>query len=84
LLPSVLTLGYACASQGRSEGGISVFIPPKSAQVNFLWGKNDVKTAIQQFYTPSSPPQKKKLIPQNNFLATPLVLVDLVIQISSE
>ena len=33
-----------------------VFIPPKSAQVNFLWGKNDVRTAIQQFYTP---PQKK-------------------------
>jgi len=25
-------------SQGRSDGGISVFIPPKSAQVNFLWG----------------------------------------------
>jgi len=38
--------------QGRSDGGISVFIPPKSAQVNFLWGKNDVRTAIQQFYTP--------------------------------
>jgi len=29
-----------------------VFVPPKSAQVNFLWGKNDVRTAIQQFYTP--------------------------------
>jgi len=25
---------------------LSVFIPPKSAQVNFLWGKNDVRTAI--------------------------------------
>jgi len=24
----------------------------KSALVNFLWGKNDVRTAIQQFYTP--------------------------------
>jgi len=29
---------------------------PKIAQVNFLWGKNGVTTAIQQFYTP---PQKK-------------------------
>ena len=38
--------------QGRSDGGISAFIPPKSAQVNFLWGKNDVIAAIQQFYTP--------------------------------
>jgi len=53
-------------------GGIWVFIPPKSAQVNFLWGKNDVRTAIQQFYSP--PPKKKKLLyPQNKFLATPLV-----------
>ena len=58
--------------QGRSDGGISVFIPPKSAQVNFLWSKNDARTAIQQFYTP---PQKKKLLypnPQKKFLATPL------------
>jgi len=30
---------------------------PKSAQVNFLWGKNVARTAIQQFYTP---PKKKK------------------------
>jgi len=35
-------------------------LPKKSAQVNFLWGKNDVRTAIQQFYT--TPPQKKKLL----------------------
>jgi len=29
--------GKYCDEQGRSdEGGISVFIPPKSAQVNFL------------------------------------------------
>ena len=34
-----------------------------------LWGKNDVRTAIQQFYTPQKllyPPKK------NKFLATPL------------
>jgi len=43
-------------------GGIWVFIPPKSAQVNSSWGKNDVRTAIQQFYTP--PPKKKNYIPQ--------------------
>jgi len=43
------------------RGWILVFIPPKSAQVNFLWGKNDVRTAIQQFYTT---PQKKLLYPQ--------------------
>ena len=41
-------------------------------------GKNEVRTAIQQFYTPS--PQKKTFIPPplqkkqtNKFLATPLV-----------
>ena len=44
-------------------GGIWVFIPPpqkkkKSAQVNFLLGKHDVRTAIQQFFTP-----KKLLYP---------------------
>jgi len=50
------------------RGWILVFIPPKSAQVNFLWGKNDVRTAIQQFYTP-----KNFYTPQNKFLATPLV-----------
>jgi len=38
--------------RGVATGGISVFIPPKSAQLNILWGKNDVRTDIQQFYTP--------------------------------
>jgi len=41
---------------------IGIYTPKKSAQVNFLWGKNDVKMAIQQFYTP--PLQKKLLYPQ--------------------
>jgi len=44
--------------QGRSDGGI----PPKSVQVNFLWGKNDVRTAIEQFYY-YTPPTKKTFIP---------------------
>jgi len=48
---------------------MGIYTSQKSAQVNFLWGKNDVRTAIQQFYTP-----QKLLYPQNKFLATPLVL----------
>ena len=32
--------------QRRIDGGIWVYIPSKSVQVNFLWGKNDVRTAI--------------------------------------
>jgi len=48
--------------QGRSDdGGYWYLYPTKSAQVNFLWGKNDVRTAIQQFYT--RPPPKKNLYP---------------------
>jgi len=43
--------------QGHSDGGIWVFIPPKSAQVNFLWGKNDVRMAIQQQKTFIPPKQ---------------------------
>ena len=57
------------------RGWISVFIPlppKKSAQVNFLLGKNDVRMAIQQFYIP--PPKKNFYTPpkKNKFLATPL------------
>jgi len=57
---------------GVATGSIWVFtgIPPKSAQVNFLWGKNDVRTAIQQFYT--LPLQKKTFIPpKTNFWLRP-------------
>jgi len=36
-----------------------VFIPPKSAQVNFVWGKNDIRTAIQHLY-----PQKTFIPPK--------------------
>jgi len=48
-------------------GGYIGIYTPKISQVNFLWGKNDVRTAIQQFYTP-----KILLYPQNKFLAMPL------------
>ena len=48
--------------QGRSDGGGYRYLYPppkkKSAQVNFLRGKNDVRTANQQFYT-----SKKTFIP---------------------
>jgi len=51
---------------GHSDGvgGIWVFIPPKSTPVNFLCRKNDIRMAIQQFYSPSKtfiPPQKKQI-----------------------
>jgi len=64
---------HARTPQGPSDGGIWVYrylYPQKSVKVNFLWGKNDARTAIQQFYTPL---KKKLLYPQKNkFLATPL------------
>jgi len=38
---------------------------PKISRSKFLWGKNDVRTAIQQFYTPPKktfiPPPSKKI-----------------------
>jgi len=39
--------------QGRSDGGgYRDLYPPKSAKVNFLWGKNDVRTAFNSFIHP--------------------------------
>jgi len=59
----LLTYGIK-VSRGVETGGIWVYIyPPKSIQVDFLWGKNDVKTLLnmsikfytsQQFYTPKT------------------------------
>ena len=57
-------------NQGRSDGGISVFIPPKISPSKLLWGKNDVRMAIRQFYTP-----KNFYTPRNKFLATPLARI---------
>ena len=54
--------------QGRSDGGgHRDLYPPKSAKVNFLWGKNDVRTAIQQFYRPL----KTFIPPKTNFWLRP-------------
>jgi len=36
--------------RGVATGGIWVYIPPKSVQVDFLWGKNDVRVAIEHEY----------------------------------
>jgi len=58
-------------NQGRSDGEyMSIYTSPKSVQVNFLWGRNDVRTAIEHEYWSFVPQQL--LYPQNNFLATPL------------
>jgi len=37
-------------SQGHSDGGYMGSYTPKSVQVDFLWGKNDVKMAIEHDY----------------------------------
>ena len=39
---------------------------PKISPSKFLWGKNDVRTAIQQFYAP-----QKTYTPQTNFWLRP-------------
>jgi len=46
-----------------------IYTLPKSVQVNFLWGKNDVKTVIEHEYYSFIPPQ-------NEFLATPGIGAD--------
>jgi len=79
LLPMLVSDGYtlhgeSIVSRGVATGVYGYIYPPppkkkKTGQVNLLWGKNDVRTAIEQFYTP-----KKLLYPKNNFLATPLIV----------
>jgi len=58
-----LLYGLYLRYQGRSDGEGSIWV--KTTQVNFLWGKNDVRTAIQH--------PKNIYTPQNKFLATPLL-----------
>jgi len=38
------------SDRGVATGGIWVYILPKSVQVNFLWDKNDVRTATEYEY----------------------------------
>jgi len=58
------------ADRGVATGvDIGIYTSPpkkKSVQVNFLWGKNDVRTAIQQFYTPEN-----TYTPKTNFWLRP-------------
>ena len=61
------TPGQHASSRGVATGWISVFIPPKSAQVNVLWGKMTSERLFNSFIHPL-----KLLYPQNKFLATPL------------
>jgi len=63
-------------TQGRSDVGISVFIPPTSAQVNISWGKNDVR-----FNSFIPPPQKKKK--KNSGYAPELTACELAAKMSS-
>jgi len=65
---------YCAVGRGVATGvDIGIYTPPKSAKLN-LWGKNDVRTAIQRFY----PPPKTFIPPQNKFLATPLAVGRLI------
>jgi len=54
IMPEIRVPGMHGYCQGRSdEGYVGIYIYPqntKSVQVNFLWGKNDVKTAIEHEY----------------------------------
>ena len=48
-----------------TRGYIGIYTHPQISPSKLLWGKNDVRTAIQQFYTPQKkilyPPKKKQI-----------------------
>ena len=75
-------------SGAQRRRGISVFIPPNQPNPSkFLWGKNDVRMAIQQFYT--HPPKKQTFIPpppqkKTNFWLRPWLdwLIDWLIKVN--
>jgi len=51
---------------------MGIYIPPKSVQVNFLWGRNDVRTAIEHELSSIEVLYPQKLyIPQTNFWLRP-------------
>jgi len=57
----VLVPRTALELQGRSNGGIwGIYTLPKSGQVNFICGNNDVRTVIEHFI----PPQKTFIPPK--------------------
>jgi len=53
-------------NQGRSDGGYIGIYTPKISPSKLFVGKNDVRTAIQQFYTP-----KNFYTPKTNFWLRP-------------
>jgi len=55
----VPTLENIGQTQWRSDGGIWGNIPPskKSVQVNFSWGRNDLRTAIEHEYSSYTSPE---------------------------
>ena len=60
-------LGQQCNARGVATGVDIGIYTPKISPSKLLWGKNDVGTAIQQFYTSPqknfyTPPPKKKQI----------------------
>ena len=64
----VLVPRTALELQGRSNGGIwGIYTLPKSGQVNFICGNNDVRTVIEHFI----PPQKNFYTPKTNFWLRP-------------
>jgi len=61
--------------------GVYIYIPPKKkiSPSKFLWSKNDVRTAIRQFYTP-----KNFYTPENKSLATPLMVAAVSVESVTE
>jgi len=69
------------SGQGRSDGGyMGIYIPPKSVQVNFLWGKMTSERVLNSFIHPKNLyPQKQNsgwlyAPASGSFTALPLVL----------
>ena len=51
-------------SRGVATGMYIGIYTPKISTSTLLWGKNDARTAIEQFYTPKNfyiPPKKKQI-----------------------
>jgi len=68
IIVQVLSLLIYCRGV---ETGVYGYIPPKkSVQVNFLWGRNDVRSAIEHEYWSFIPP-RKRYAPKTNFWLGP-------------
>ena len=54
---SETTISHQADNRGVATGGYMGIYTPKISPSKLLWGKNDVRTATEQFYIP--PPKKK-------------------------